>query len=288
MTTTDDRDLPALHARLAEILGKTVEEVEAMTREDIMEATARISFQGTGLEIANRFEAAADMHLMDEGPREQAARATGHLERLHARLPLFPVRTQHATVDLFGFGRAPVHYVTQADDEDGDHTQYLLLSELAEPLGIPLGRAHDWARQEEVDSLRAQRERDEETGTVGWECLNDVVDLGIWATVDDPEAKPDADGKRWSYAGEWLVSDDRILSLMTVSPWNAEFLSNAKHLFGHAFRNTMGDALKGVPTYTADGTPTGTSAYDLLADTGGLSVEEARRRAMRGLDLGEA
>ncbi|TDC47654.1 hypothetical protein E1281_25985 [Actinomadura sp. KC345] len=292
MTATDDRDLPALHARLAEILGKTVEEVEAMTREDIIEATARISFQGTGLEIANRFEAADDIHLMDEGPREQAARITERLTALHDREPLYPVTLQKVTADLFGFGRAQVHFVTQDGDDDGrPDAQYFLLSELAEPLGIPLHKAHEWAQREDVDALRAQRERDEERGFLGWDFMNDVIDLGVWLTVPDPEARPDADGKRWSTAGEWLVSDRRLLSLMTASPWSHEWFENSRPLFAHAMlASGLAAKLEDVPTYRTDdgeAVPTGDTLGDhIREDAAQMSVQEAVRRAMRGLDLG--
>lgn len=59
-------------------------------------------------------------------------------------------------------------------------------------------------------------------------------------------------------------------------------------LFGHAMRTVFGDKLKEVPTYRADGTPTGTTAYDDLFTTEGLSEKEAARRAMRGPGLDDS
>jgi hypothetical protein len=280
--TTSDQELQALHARIAVLTGRTVEAVQAMTREEIIDATVRSSFEGFGAEVAVKHERAEGVHLMDEGPAEQAKRITAALNKFHATVPLYPVRSQDISINLFGFGRASVHFVTF--DEDGDvNERYLLLSEVAEQLGVPLHRADEWARQDWNDALRSQRERDEERGELGWECLRDLVDLGLNMIVDDEQANPDAGGHRWSHAGDWLISDDRLLAFLTVSPWNREFLDNASALFGHAFKNSgLGERLKDVPAYTADGTPTGTTAYDALCDTEGLTVEEARERAMRG------
>ncbi|MFI0484874.1 hypothetical protein [Actinomadura sp. 9N215] len=297
MTTTEDRDnVRAMHESLARLTGRTVEEAEAMTIEEVVDFTARMSFHTLGLQIATRFEEADGVHLMEDGIRAHAARVGEALERLHERVPLFPVRMQDVTIDLFGFGRAPIHFVTQAKDEDGSDVRYFLLSELAEPLGIPLHKAHEWAEREQADAIRAQRERDEERGALGWECMNDVIDLGVWLTVDDPEARPDADGKRWSTAGEWLVSDDRLLALMTWSPWSKVFYENARPLMAHAFIHSgLADKLGDVPTYrtveTYDGEtktgPTGDTLGDhVREDAAGITVEEAAKRAMRGLCFG--
>ncbi|WP_141579672.1 hypothetical protein [Actinomadura sp. WMMA1423] len=295
-TTTGDHDMRALYTQLAELTGRTVEEAAALTKDDLIDLTARLSFQTLGLQIAHRFEKADGIHLMEEGPQGHAARVTEALERLHGRVPLWPATLQDITADLFGFGRAPVRFVTQNGDEGGHPVRYFLLSELAEPLGITLPKAHAWAEQEQVEALRAQRETDEERGALGWECMNDVIDLGVWLTVDDPEAEPDAGGARWSTAGEWLVSDRRLLALMTWSPWSREFYENARPLMAHAMLHSgLADRLAKVPTYTTvetcDGQtitgPTGDTLGDRIReDAAGMSVEDAARRAMRGLDLG--
>lgn len=296
MTTTDDRDLHALYVQIADLLGKPLAEVEAMTKEQMADAATSLSFLTLGITTAHRHDTTDGVHLMEDGVEEQATRVAAALERLHARVPLWPVTTQGVTADLFGFGRAPVHFVTREPDEDGHGVRYFLLSELAAPLGIPLHRAHEWAQREEVAALRAQREADEETGTVGWGHMNDVVDLDIWLTVDDDEARPDANGARWSVAGEWLVSDQRLLSLMTASPWSREWFENARPLLAHAFiASGLVDKLGDVPTFSTVETVTGEVVTGLTGDTLGdhiredaarMSVEEAARHAMRGLDLG--
>jgi hypothetical protein len=279
--TTEEQRLQAAYIELARLTGRTVDEIAAMTREQIMDHTARVAFHTLGLEVAYGHDQAEGVHLMDQGPDEQAERITERLEKFHARTPIYPVRMQNIEINLFGFGRALVHFAAFGDD--GKSTErYLLLSEVAEQLGIPLHKADKWANRDHDDALRSQRERDEERGELGWECLNDLVNLGLWMTVDDSEAKPDASGNRWSFAGDWLISADRILALMTISPWQEEFMNNAMPLFGHAMRETMGDKLRDVPTYRADGTATGGNAFDSLASTDGLTVDEAAKRAMRG------
>ncbi|MEV4001009.1 hypothetical protein [Actinomadura sp. NPDC049753] len=294
--TSGDHDMHALHTRLAEITGRTVEEAAALTKDDLIDLTARLSFETLGLQIAHRFEKADDVHLMEDGPKEHAARVAEALEHLHGRVPLWPATLQDVTADLFGFGRAPIRFVTQDGDEDGEQVRYFLLSELAEPLGITLPKAHAWAEQEQVEALRAQRAIDQERGELGWECMNDVIDLGVWLTVDDPEAKPDASGARWSTAGEWLVSDRRLLPLMTWSPWSKVFYENARPLLAHAMLHSgLADKLDDAPTYrtieTCDGeTRTGRTGETLgdhiREDAARMSVEDAAKRAMRGLCFG--
>lgn len=271
------------HRLLAKALDTTPEKVAAFTNEEMRDAAVHLSFKAFGLAVAHGHDRREDIHLMDEGPDEQAERITTTLTKLRERLPLMPF-PENPTVNLFGFGEAPIHFAVYGDDGNAPYAteRYLLLSEVAEQLSIPLHHAAEWARREEDETLRTQRNRDEERGALGWECLNDVIDLGLWMTQDDPAAKPDAGGKRWSVAGDWLISSDRLMSLMTISPWSKEFMSNAMPLFGHALRATMGDLLKDIPTYTVNGEPTGGNAYTDLAHGNGLTVDEAAERAMRG------
>lgn len=279
MHEPNDLDLHRAYKKIAESTGRTVAEVAAMTKEEMIDATSRMSFRILAMTVPYRHDQAEGVTLLDEGPDEQGERVIAALEKFHRHTPLYPTRDRE--INLFGFGKAPSHFVHYDEDGQADE-EYLLLSEVAEQLGVPLHKADAWARRDHDDALRAQRERDEERGSLGWECLRDLVDLGLWMVVDDPEANPDAGGKKWSHAGDWLISTDRLMAFMTISPWNREFLDNAAPLFGHAFRATMGDALKDVPTYTADGQPTGSNAYDSLARTDGLTVEEAAKRALRG------
>jgi hypothetical protein len=279
---TDNLDLHRAYKSIAELTGQTVGEVAAMTKEQMIDHIARTEFRTFALKVTYRHGLSDDVTLMDEGPEDQAKRVTAALEKFHVNTPLFPVHDR--AINLFGFGQATVHFAAYGDDGQATE-EYLLLSEVAERLGIPLHEADRWARQDQADALSAQRERDEERGQLGWECLRDLVDLQLWITVDDPEATPDAGGKRLSHAGDWLIGRDRLTAFLTISPWSREFLDNAAPLFGHAFRATMGDKLKQIPTYTADGQPTGSNAFDGLARTDGLTVEEAAKRAFRGPGL---
>lgn len=224
--------------------------------------------------FAERVVAKHDALLLNDGPEEQTARAVAALERIGAVTTFGPTRAGQV-VDLAGFGEAPIVYITKDDD-------YLLLSDVAEALGWPLHRADAWARQEYGYAVRDQRDRDEERGDgrLGWECLLNYVDLGLDLIEDDPEAKPDRGGRRWAHAGDWLVSKDRLPLLLCSSPWGKEFLDNVGDHMGLVFQKVMGDRLKDSPTVHADGTPTGSSAWDMFSTD--LTEEEALRKARRG------
>jgi hypothetical protein len=62
-------------------------------------------------------------------------------------------------------------------------------------------------------------------------------------------------------------------------------MDNTMPAFGYAMRQVWGDKLKDVPTYGADGTPTGGNAFTDMFRTDGLTEEEALRRARRGPSL---
>lgn len=228
--------------------------------------------------FAERVVAKHDELLLDYGPDEQIARAVKAIERVSAITTFAPVKD--IEINLAGFGAAPVSYVTEDDD-------YLLLSDVAEALGWPLHKADAWARQQYAFAIQDQRDQDEERGDgrLGWECLMDYVDLGLSLIEDDPEAKPDANGRRWSRSGDWLISRDRLPLLLMSSPWSEEFVDNTLPAFGHIMREIHGDVLKNIPTVHADGTPTGGNAFDDLFSTDGLTKEEAIERAKRGPTL---
>ena len=222
-----------------------------------------------------------DALLCNEGPEEQTARVVAALDRV-SKVSLFAPMHAEVVVDLAGFGEAPVVYVTEKDE-------YLLLSDVAEALGWALHKADAWARLQHGYAISDQRDRDEERGDgrLGWECLLDYIDLRLDLIEDDPEAKPDAGGRRWSHSGDWLISKDRLPALLLSSPWGKEFMDNSLPAFGHAMRNVWGDKLKDIPTVAADGTPTGGNAYDDMFSTDGLTEEEALCRARRGPALDE-
>jgi hypothetical protein len=294
--TTTDQPTPAEHddetweliAEVARLTGKAVADIATMSVDEMMDHTARTSFHTLGLELAIKYEKADGVHLMEDGPSEQAERVAAALTKYHERRPLFPVRTQGSTYNLYGFGEAPIHFVHYDEDGKADE-QYLVLSELAEALAVPLHQAHEWARRDWADAIQSQREIDEERGQLGWECLEDLVDLGLYLTVADDQANPDADGKRWSCAGDWLVSDDRLLSFMTISPWCEEFMHNAKPLFAHAFvKSGLAETLGNVQTYRQPPWNVPMEATDftlgdrIRRDAEETPEDEAAKRAMRG------
>lgn len=270
----DPDDLAAVEVKLSRVLGISIAEVRAMTPEQLMDRTARIACNTLALVTVH---AHAD-DLLDYGPEEQTERATAALHRFHERYPLWPVHGDEQ--DLFGFGKAPIHFVHFGED-DKVTDEYFLLSEVAKALAIPLPRAHEWARRDQDDAIRAQRERDEKTGVLGWDCMNDVIDMDLSLIVDDPDAKPDHDGRRWAAVSDWLISRDRLLALMTISPWQKEFMNNAMPLFGHAMRHALGDKLGNIRAVDIEGNPLDADGFDLFS-TDGLSVEEAAERARRG------
>lgn len=209
--------------------------------------------------------------LFNDGPETQIARAIEALEKFHKTTPLR--RVTDTWIDLAGFGEAPVHF-------DGEGDRYLLLSEVADQLGVPIWKACDWADQEHQWAIRDQRHLDEERGDgrIGFDCLRNFIDLRLDFIQDNPEAKPDANGQRWSDYGDWLVSDDRLPSFILVSPWGQEFMDNTRDHFRHAMRKVWGDQLDNLTAYTADGTPL--PGVQLFASD--LSEEEALGKARRG------
>jgi hypothetical protein len=233
-------------------------------------------------QFAEQLVAKNDDRLFNEGPDEQAATVLQAMDRLNRIAPLAPVL--NTDVDLAGFGKAPLLY---AADDGNEEVDYLLLSDVADALGWFMPRAHEFVEKMAGFDLEDQRREDEERGDgrLGWRRMRDYIRLGIDLIVDDPEAKPDANGKRWSDYTDWLVSRDRLPALLSASPWSKEFMDNTMPAFGYAMREIWGDQLKGVPTYSADGTPTGGNAYDDMFRTDGLTEEEARRRARRGPGL---
>jgi len=283
---SEERELARLHQLIADRRGVPVETIAAMTIEEMRDETALMSINTFALTVAYGHDRSEVYTLMDEGPDEQAERVVTRLLRLHEHRPLWPIHDPTHMINLWGFGGVQVHYVVFGDDGNAEY-RYVLLSELAEALGVHPAKADRWLQMELNQSLQAQREKDEERGELGWECVFDVVDLGLSLIADDPEAKPDAGGLRWSHASDALVEADRLLSFMTVSPWQEEFMKNSSALWGHAFRHAFGDKLADSPVYDSDGNVIpGKSGLDFLGDTEGLSPEEAAKRALKGPSFG--
>lgn len=160
--------------------------------------------------------------LLDYGPEEQVARVVKRLVQFDAKVPLNPVTS--TIVQLGGFGAARVRFTSPADN-------YLLLSDVADAIGWPLQRAIDWAHGDYDQALREQRMLDEkrDDGLLGWECMRGVVDLHVSTVIDDPTAKPDAGGRCWSFGGEWLISHDRVPSLLMSTPMADAFLDRYRN-----------------------------------------------------------
>lgn len=223
-----------------------------------------------------------DDRLFNYGPDEQTERITKALLRIDQVAPLIPLTD--SDIDLAGFGTAPLIFTATLDDRGVD---YLLLSHIADELGWFMPRAHEWAELQAGFALEDQRRDDEERGDgrLGWDRMRDYVRLDIDLIVDDPEAKPDGQGQQWSDYSDWLISRDRLPALLSASPWSKEFMDNVMPAFSYSMRNIWGDKLKDIATYSGDGVPTGSSLYDAVCDTGGLTEEEALQRARRGPSL---
>lgn len=219
-----------------------------------------------------------DEHFLDYGLDEQAEHVAKAMRRLNGFSPLTPVIG--TDIDLAGFAKVPARYASTTD-------VYLLLSDISEQLGWFQPRAYDWADKGSAWATQDQRRIDEERGDgrLGWECMRDYIDLGLNLCVDDPEAKPDAGGHRWSVSGDWLISTDRIPDLLSSSPWGKEYMDNSMDAFRHAAREIFGDKLRQSPVYGPDGQLTGGSAFDLFEPE--LSKDEALRKARRGPALDE-
>jgi hypothetical protein len=146
--------------------------------------------------------------LLNEGSEVQEARIVSKLKRFTQGTPL--TRAKDLEQDL-GRGVVDVHFC------HGD-TRYMLLSEIATAVDWPIQTAAKWAEMEHEFALRDQRDADEERGDglLGWDHMRDYVDLGVEGVIDDPEAKPDADGKRWSHTGDWLISHHRLQYLLML------------------------------------------------------------------------
>ncbi|MFI6732091.1 hypothetical protein ACIBI9_04090 [Nonomuraea sp. NPDC050451] len=221
-------------------------------------------------------------HLLDYSEQEQIDHAVAALERFERHAHIKPAPSG-LMIDLAGFGSAPVHFI-------GGKSQYLLISEVAEALGTPVWEACEWADREHLWALYDQRQKDEESGILGWECLGGYCDLRLSFVADNPEAKPDGGGRRTSTYGDWLISQDRLLAIIADSPWGKVFMSNARDLMRLGMRKVMGDGPMGqAPVYRPDGNPaihddgTPMTAADIWHTP--LTEEEARLKARRGPNI---
>lgn len=147
--------------------------------------------------------------LLNCGPQEQVDYVASKIQRFDKSTPLTRVKDMEENLD--NRGAVPVHFMH-------GETRYLLLSEIAEAVDWPIQTAVKWATQEAEFALRDQREADEERGDglLGYDCMRDYIDLGVDSFIDDPEAKPDGGGQRWSQTGDWLISHRRLEYLLML------------------------------------------------------------------------
>jgi hypothetical protein len=197
---------------------------------------------------------------------------------LHDRITLVSGEGLPA-IDLFGYGRIPVA-LDAYDTKTGPAADrcWFWLHEAAEVLGWDPAEFEKWAREHRSHDLRDQRTADEETGTVGWQHLRHLpMDIRVNGGTEDAPLWIDL----------WLLSTDRLMSMMLGSPWSAEFFDAVTPLMAHGFAQSgLAEKLADVKSVIVaeDGTVTeGPSLADAIAeDTEGLSEEEARERAFRG------
>ena len=217
-----------------------------------------------------------EANLMDYGPEEQAKRVLAALERFHSFAGIRPAAPGHM-IDLAGFGEAPVHF-------ESDEKRYLLVTEVGTALGMPVWESCEWARKQHQWDIEEQRRQDEERGDgrLGWECLDDYCDLGLWCATTKPP-RPGTGKVRHTDYGEWLVSHDRLLLFIADSPWSKEFMANTKDLFAMGAKKFLGGLNVPAVRIEGDGTVSAASADDLFHTD--LSEEEARRKARRGPNI---
>jgi len=159
-------------------------------------------------------------HLLDFDETEQVSLAVDRLERFHTNTPLMPV--SGLVVNMAGFGRAPVHWRSSND-------WYMLLSEVAEQVSLPLWDACEWARRQWLFDLEDQRIQDEQDGVLGYECMRDYLDLGVSFCDFDPLLPPTSHNPRQlSDYGEWLISRRALMPFLLDSPWKEEFMDNMR------------------------------------------------------------
>lgn len=147
--------------------------------------------------------------FMEATSDEQTDLIVEALNRLDGFSPLTLVdETETTLVD--GLKPLPVRYASTTD-------VYVLLSDVVRQLRWFQPRAHAWAEIEYGRALADQRRRDEERGDgcLGWDLIRGYIDLGLYLSVDDPDAHPDADGQHWSESGDWLISTDKLPWLLT-------------------------------------------------------------------------
>ncbi|MGO1054521.1 hypothetical protein [Crossiella sp. CA198] len=197
-------------------------------------------------------------------------------------------------LNLFGYGE--VREVLTGPDDTG----YFWGHEAAEALGWDPAEFAKWAEDQWRWDIVAQREADEKTGTLGWDCIqHHPMNVTVWQgegrSQDYPAAMRGEITKYW--CDIYLIHTSRIMPLMRESPWGKEWFQAVKPMLAWGFEKSGLAAMMGqTETVTisdnsageSSAAPNGQTLADAIAETrGGLTEQEARDRAMRGPSIPE-
>lgn len=201
------------------------------------------------------------------------------------------------TINLFGFGRVR-QLLRKFDKDTGAATRdgYFWGHEAAAALGWDGAQFAKWCDSMRGFDLSEQRHRDEEAGTLGWDYLKyHPMGVSVWVgddASDDHYVNGGMSGPIMRYWQDiWLIDTDRLMAMMSASPWSSEFMDAVIPLMSHAFAHSgLEERAKDVPAYQRRENSLGEvttevvgSLADMFArDREGISEEEAVRRAMRG------
>lgn len=223
----------------------------------------------------------AEAGISEQTREEFVERVAATVRRLQSLHPGLTVGDR--LIDLFGHGHVS-EVLTNGD------TSFVFGHEAQDVLGWDPGEFDRWARHEYLCDLEAQRERDLESGELGWDCIGHwPIGVSVWCGEGRSDDHCDEHGAMTgpilrNWCDIYLISTDGLLNLMMSSPWGKEFIESARPLLAHGFTSSgLTDLLGEVPTYDSTGNPTGRTLADEMAKgTEGLTVEEAVRRALRG------
>ncbi|MCP2168113.1 hypothetical protein [Goodfellowiella coeruleoviolacea] len=194
-------------------------------------------------------------------------------------------------LNLFGYGT--VHEVLSGSEGHG----YFWGHEAANALGWDQAEFAKWSEEQWHWDLVMQREADEESGTLGWDCIHHYpMHVNVWqgeGNSRDHYVNGVMQGPIMRYWTDlYLISTDRLMGMMMSSPWGEEWFESVKPMLSWGFKKSgLEDLLSGVKTYTDDVNSlgevetreTGGSLGDSIArDREGVTEEEAIRRAFRG------
>lgn len=262
--------------------------IDADFREIVdQEAARQLSFwDARGISDIDDDEFTGRITALINGVRLRAIRSEG-------QIPTLPLSTGQPIINLFGYGSVPA-VLLGYDDSAEDVSKFSVQDswfwghEAALALGWDLAKFDEWAHVQQSFDLRQQRYNDEESGVLGWGSLHHFpVGVSVWggegSCNDHSDERGVMSGPIMRYWVDlWLISGDRIMSMLSSSPWSKEFMDGVTPLMAHAMTAVAPD----LPTVTVGpdgGVEPGPSMREWFTqDTQGLTEEEARERAFRG------